>query len=207
MKRTSLDLEQHIFHSPNFRSVITEAVKFFRSTPPVDLPPGEKFIGGGVYALYYKGTFKYYKPLAKQNAKEFVQPIYVGKAVPPGWRTGRISNSESMDLFRRLSEHAKSIMQAQNLNLVDFRCRFVILNEAEGDLIVPLEAELIRVYSPIWNQVVDGFGNHDPGSGRYDQATSEWDILHPGRTWTKNLRGVAPVLKNIVANVKAALVK
>jgi len=74
-----------------------------------------------------------------------------------------------------------SIHQVTNLEINDFLCRFVILGDLEGDLIVPLEAMLIRHYLPLWNVIVDGFGHHDPGSGRYNQARSEWDVVHPGR--------------------------
>ena len=28
-----------------------------------------------------------------------------------------------------------------------------------------------------------GFGNHDPGSGRYKGLRPRWDVLHPGRAW------------------------
>lgn len=50
------------------------------------------------------------------------------------------------------------------------------------------ESLLIGRFSPIWNTVVDGFGNHDPGSGRRNQARSRWDVLHPGRNWAELLR-------------------
>jgi hypothetical protein len=36
-------------------------------------------------------------------------------------------------------------------------------------------AELVK------DAAVDGFGNHDPGKGRYKQARSDWDVIHPGR--------------------------
>ena len=66
-------------------------------------------------------------------------------------------------------------------------------------MIGTVEAALIRQYTPIWNSCIDGFGNHDPGSGRYDQAKSDWDILHPGRPWADKLRGEHPSLKDIEA--------
>ena len=74
----------------------------------------------------------------------------------------------------------------------------------ESDLIVPVEAELIRRFRPLWNYAVDGFGNHDPGRGRYNQAKSEWDILHPGRTWAERLRGESPHLEDVIAKVHQA---
>ena len=88
-------------------------------------------------------------------------------------------------------------MHAKNLRLDDFRCRFMILEDAAADMIGTVEASLIRQYKPIWNSCIDGFGNHDPGSGRYDQAKSDWDILHPGRGWADRLRGEHPTQKEV----------
>jgi hypothetical protein len=81
----------------------------------------------------------------------------------------------------------------------------MILNDVESDLVVPVEASLIRQYRPLWNMVVDGFGNHDPGKGRYNQAKSEWDILHPGRLWADRLTGIAPELDTIISKVNTHL--
>jgi len=88
-----------------------------------------------------------------------------------------------------------------NLQTEDFNCRFTILTHIETDLIGPVEAELIRRYQPLWNCVIDGFGNHDPGSGRYNQAPSEWDVLHPGRPWAERLTGVLPSLAIVTEKV------
>ena len=81
----------------------------------------------------------------------------------------------------------------------------MILKGDESSMITIVEAALIRKYRPLWNAVIDGFGNHDPGSGRYDQAKSEWDVLHPGRTWAEKLRGKSPELEGIKAKIKNAL--
>ncbi|MCI0397815.1 MAG: Eco29kI family restriction endonuclease [Chloroflexi bacterium] len=205
MSDTPFDFSVHIFRSPKFRSVVREAIEFFMATPLHSVPPSMPFIGSGVYGLYYTGGLELYAPIAKVNRDGYVQPIYVGKAVPPGWRTARIGSSKTPDLYRRLREHARSIEQALNLQLEDFKCRFAILSDVEGDLVVPVEAELIRLYKPLWNMVIDGFGNHDPGSGRYNQALSEWDILHPGRLWASRLTGTAPLLENVLAKVERFL--
>ena len=95
-----------------------------------------------------------------------------------------MTDTEKTNLHKRLSEHAQNIRLAE-----DFRCRFVILSGPEADLIGPVEAELIRRHRPLWNHVVSGFGIHHPGSGRYDQARSEWDVLHPGRGFAALLPG------------------
>ncbi len=187
------DPSQHIFHSPSFQHVVDEAVLFFASTPLHRLPPVKRFVGSGVYALYYIGVTGIYAPLGKRNKAEIAQPIYIGKTNPTGWRTGRQLSADSREpkLFNRLREHAKSIESVRdqkNLDIDDFVCRFMILIDEEASLIGAIEASLISRYSPLWNRNIDGFGNHDPGRGRYNQARSEWDILHPGRNWQNDSR-------------------
>ncbi|MBN1176698.1 MAG: Eco29kI family restriction endonuclease [Dehalococcoidales bacterium] len=139
MSNTSnnFDREKHIFHSPKYKSVVKEALEFFTNTPVHQLPPPERFIGAGVYALYYLGNFNVYLRISEQNRKACVLPIYVGKAVPPGWRTARTHNSGSEDLRSRLNEHVRSIRDAKGIQISDFRCRFIILEEAEGDFCCP----------------------------------------------------------------------
>jgi hypothetical protein len=205
VKTVDFDSSRHVFRSPQFQSVVNDAITFLGATPAYTLPLPGAFGGCGVYALYYVGSFELYIKLAKKNKRGCVQPIYVGKAVPPGWRTGRVLGSESPDLYRRLTEHIRSIQQSANLRTEDFKCRFVILGGVESDLVVPIEAELIRRYQPLWNTLVDGFGNHDPGSGRYNQAKSEWDVLHPGRSWAERLTGQSPNLEEITARIQRFL--
>jgi len=193
---TSRNLDAHRFKAPQLQSIVAQAVEFFVNTPIVPLPP-ERFSGPGVYALYFVGTSGLYAPLATQTSTR-TRPIYAGKAVTTGWRTARGSVTvKNENLFLRLREHASSIQQASNLDLQDFRCRFMILYGLEMDLIGPVEAELIRIYRPLWNSVIDGFGNHDPGKGRSAQAPSEWDTLHPGRPWVTRLTGQAPDLSQV----------
>src|SRR4051812_876327 len=52
--------------------------------PALPLPP-EPFEGSGVYAIYYRGTFKPYAPISGSD-----KPIYVGKGVPKGGRKGAV---------------------------------------------------------------------------------------------------------------------
>jgi hypothetical protein len=153
-----------------------------------DLPPCETFAGAGIYALYYTGPFPAYRKVAERNTKDqWCSPIYVGKAVPPGARKGGYGLGESPGevLYRRLREHSESIDQTENLSLSDFKCRYLIVD----DIWIPLgESLLISMFSPLWNQMLDGFGNHDPGAGRYNQQRSPWDVIHPGRPWAKKLK-------------------
>lgn len=180
---------------------MADAINFFESTPIVALCQKRRFGGAGVYAIYYHGRFPLYLPLFRKNRRAFCLPIYVGKAVPSGWRQGRIISRTLTVLCGRLNEHVRSISQTKKMKPADFRCRFMILSGVESDLIVPVEAELIRRHIPLWNTVVDGFGNHDPGKGRYNQSKSEWDVLHPGRNWANRLNGPIPDRKNIIKKV------
>jgi hypothetical protein len=197
--------KKHIFKSPKVYAIVTEAIDFLNQTSPYQLPLPEPFIGTGVYCLYYLGSYDLYTKIAALNMTECTQPIYVGKAVPKGWRTARAGSEEDATLTQRLREHARSIKQGADLDIKDFKCRFMILKGEESSMITIVEAALIRKYRPLWNTVVDGFGNHDPGSGRYDQAKSEWDVLHPGRAWAEKLRGKSPDLEKIKAKIRNAL--
>ena len=155
---------------------------------PSPLPPEEPFVGAGLYAIYYIGkSFRPYEPIAKKNRDgKFQWPIYVGKAVPSGGRKGLggLDVRPGKVLFNRLSKHAKSIEAATNLELDDFRCRYLVVD----DIWIPLaESLLINRFRPIWNQSLDGFGNNDPGGKRYTGQRPQWDTLHPGRAWAARM--------------------
>ncbi|SRR5579883_176373 len=154
-------------------------------TRPVEkLPPTEIFSGAGIYALYYEGYFPLYERISEKNRKnQYGAPIYVGKAVPKGARKGGILGPYlGRALYKRLDEHAESIRQTTNLRVDDFCCRYLVVE----DIWIPLgETLLIEQFSPLWNRYLDGFGNHDPGSGRYEGQRSLWDVIHPGRKWAE----------------------
>ena len=147
------------------------------------LPPSEAFEGAGIYAIYYNGEFGPYGSIAPgQHVGTPETPVYVGEAVPAGARKGGFGPSVNLGrvLHIRLRQHARSIEDANNLILADFSCRFLVVD----DIWIPLgEALLIERFSPLWNTVITGFGNHDPGKGRYNQERSAWDVVHPGRGW------------------------
>ncbi len=143
--------------------------------------------GAGVYAIYYSGTFEPYLPVATKNQNGiFAQPIYVGKAAPKGARKGGLAfdASKGRALRDRLRQHAASIDEANNLNLADFCFRSLVVD----DIWIPLgENMMIEQFKPIWNLVIDGFGNKDPGMRRSTQYRSSWDVLHPGRQFADKL--------------------
>ena len=142
----------------------------------IDLNP---FVGAGVYALYYTGGFPAYAPVSN---RDYEVPIYVGRAVPAGARQGKLGLNvdPGRALFNRLREHERSIADAENLDVSDFWTRYLVVE----DIWIPLgESLLIAHFRPVWNQVLDGFGIHTPGKGRFGSRRSDWDELHPGRPW------------------------
>jgi Eco29kI restriction endonuclease len=142
------------------------------------------FWGSGIYALYFRGSSAHslYGRLAASPS-----PIYVGRAVPKGARKGLVEaegDRHSKALWARLDEHRDSIEQARDLDVADFRCRWLVADM----LFVPMaESLMIQTYRPLWNVLIDGFGNHDPGGGRYNQERAPWDTLHRGRYWAPRL--------------------
>lgn len=157
------------------------------ATDPKPLSELEHFEGSGVYSLYYVGDFGAYEPLSKTNRIEVSCPIYVGKADSKGKRKGGFIEDSSigMALYKRLSDHAKSISQASNLRIEDFYFRSLVVD----DLWISLgESLLISEHAPVWNTLVEGFGNHDPGKGRYQGMRPLWDMFHPGRPWADKLK-------------------
>lgn len=144
----------------------------------------------GVYALFYRGEFELYAPISSANSSGFLRPIYVGKAVSEGARTGSSSEMplKNNNLYKRLHEHRRSIAATQNLHVAEFWCSVVAMDAALVDW---AESTLIGKLRPDWNAHISGFGIHDPGKGRYEQARSVWDQLHPGRAWAVKMQNLA----------------
>jgi hypothetical protein len=151
---------------------------------PLDaIPP---FEGAGIYVLYYNGPFPDYAPIAAANANEARWPIYIGKAIPSGGRKGASlsASARGTSLYKRLAEHRDSIREVEegsgSLAVKDFQARYLTVD----DIWIPLgESLLIAAFRPVWNIALDGFGNHDPGKGRYVGLRPLWDHLHAGRSW------------------------
>ena len=133
--------------------------------------------GPGIYALYYKGAMAEYQPIA-----DGTRPIYAGKAVPKGARKGSGEVDVNHPALRtRLSDHARSVEQVNNLTVNDFSYRVLAIVPV---WIVFAEQALIKRYQPVWNSCLDGFGKHNQGGRRSQTERSWWDTLHPGRSWT-----------------------
>jgi len=177
--------------------------KALLARPCTALPPSDSFPGAGIYVIYYGGSFAPYLPISRANRQGRCEvPMYVGKATPAGRRKGGLGLGQQTTyaLLNRLREHADSIEQAENIDTTDFRCRYLVVDE----IWIPLgEQLLIERFSPLWNRLLDGFGNHDPGSGRYNQQRSPWDTVHPGRPWAAKCQPSAKPAEAWVAEIAA----
>jgi hypothetical protein len=136
------------------------------------------FYGAGVYAIYYSGSFKAYRPL-----KATEHPIYVGKADPAG-DMASAPVEQGLSLSKRLREHAKRIEQAKStLSLADFECRFLICRSGIQSI---AEKCLIEQFRPIWNsetKICFGFSKHGDAASTRANARSPWFTMHPGVAW------------------------
>lgn len=173
------------FNPLAMESLASSIVQQLLRNPPIPLSSIQKFYGAGLYAIYYAGGFPAYEVIREKNINDkWSLPIYVGRAVSPGSRRGLIvgEGAKSTALYNRIREHAKSIIAAKNLDIDDFYVRWLVVE----DIWIPLgETALIRATQPVWNAVLDGFGNHDPGKGRRKGAVSPWDTVHRGRKWAE----------------------
>ncbi len=64
---------------------------------------------------------------------------------------------------------------------------------------------MIAKFAPIWNTLLEGFGNHDPGSGRYNGKIPKWDVMHPGRAWAVKCKPRPETPAMLEAEVENAL--
>lgn len=180
-----MSAEYREFNPLDYENLTRHCVDELMRRPPRALPITERFLGAGVYALFYRGKLPIYRKVRSPNCG---WPIYVGKAIPKGGRKGGGGKSQrgpGAALCKRLDEHSRSLQETTNLSPADFLCRYMVVTPL---WISMTERFLLETYRPIWNVILDGFGNHDPGAGRYKGEITWWDALHPGRGWSKKLR-------------------
>lgn len=166
----------------DLKTLAESMVKVVLEQPVHPLGQLAPFEGSGIYVIYYTGAFEPYRPIADANRdQKWGRPIYVGEATRRGGRKGGVlvEGPHGRAIFDRLGNHAHSIRSVPTLKIEDFGVRYLVLK----DFFIPLcESLLIDRYQPIWNKLVDGFGNKDVGeSRRATQQRSMWDVLHPGR--------------------------
>lgn len=155
---------------------VTLAVELLER-PLTKMPPEMPFAGAGVYALYYSGDHAAYSTLRALDDGKFKYPVYIGKAAGESAKQGFNPNGNSeRKLYGRIVEHSRSIDAVENLNLADFRCRYLVLNDA---YIALAESVMIRMFRPPWNGM--SFGSKVVGKNRMTGKPGLWDSLHPGR--------------------------
>jgi hypothetical protein len=187
------------------RNLAASVAEAMLERKPLPLGKVPKFDGAGIYAIYYFGSFPAYAAIATANSTgEMKVPIYVGKADAPGGRKGGggLDGEPGTALSGRVREHARSVQAAQNLDLDEFACRLLVVEEPWIGL---AEALLIAKFSPVWNTLVDGFGNHPPGKGRHKGMKPRWDVLHPGRPGFNELQPRPETAEQIATEVEAYL--
>lgn len=157
----------------------------------------ERFLGSGVYAIYYHGTSEpAYLPIAKSET-----PIYIGKADPDA-PYAETTTDQGAKLHFRLGEHAKSIKNA-GLSLDDFRFRVATI---QSGMQAAVEEFLIRLFRPIWNKeikVAFGIGKHGDAATTRANKRSPWDTMHPGRKWALLTTEDQVARKDIEAKIAA----
>ncbi len=155
---------------------VTLAIELLQR-PEAPLPPPDAFPGAGVYAIYYRGSFEPYASMTEANRERLTLPIYIGSAVREGAKLGFKSTPEHHPrVHDRLESHAASIEAARSLEVKDFYCRYLVLDDA---FILLAESVLIGFFRPLWNGM--GFGSKVVGTYRMTGRPSKWDTLHPGR--------------------------
>jgi Eco29kI restriction endonuclease len=158
------------YNPADLANLVRYCVQELMLRTPHPLTELERFDGAGIYALFYSGDFKPYQSpwIRSENA---TVPIYVGRA---RWTR----SSGPSPLYRRLRDHLASVHAATNLEEEEFKCRFLVLHPL---WVSTVEDLLIEHYHTLWNNVIGGFGLHDPGGKRHGGEMPPWDVLHPGR--------------------------
>ncbi len=151
----------------------------------------QSFYGAGVYAIYYSGTFDCYAPISGRE-----HPIYVGKADPDALHAPT-PEEQGVALHTRLKDHNRTIGSADNLDLGDFQCRYLVVRSA---WVETAEDLLIDWFRPVWNKemkVCQGFGKHGDSADTRANKRSPWDALHAGRAWATSKENT-PSKKSVV---------
>lgn len=177
------------FDPLSYENLGASIARALEESPVIPLSELDRFDGAGIYALYYTGDYPAYQLLTECNLRmPGSWAIYIGKAEAENARKGDPAQAHlavGPKLYNRIMNHKKSIVAASNLRVEDFQVRAL----AVAPTWIPLaEVVAIRIHNPVWNVMIDGLGNHDPGSGRYKGMRPRWDTLHPGRSWAEKLR-------------------
>ena len=107
----------------------------------------------------------------------------------------------TLALYTRLEDHIRTIGSADNLDLDDFQCRYLVVRSA---WVETAEDLLIDWFRPVWNKetkVCQGFGKHGDSADTRANKRSPWDALHAGRAWATSKENTPS--KKTVAEIRA----
>src|SRR4051812_2838761 len=103
-------------YNPLDKIHLAESIGAALEARPLEPLPPARFLGAGIYALYYGGDFKLYAPISRSE-----RPIYVGSALSARSRRGIGGLGDEAPtraaIYGRLRDHARSIGGATNLKL------------------------------------------------------------------------------------------
>jgi len=166
--------EDHVYHNEAFAELCKDAVRAFNGTPVCELPP-PRFVGSGVYAIYCtakKGIYERYGN--KVNRMGYNVPIYVGKAVPKGWRQSRTEEIDDLPINEQVELWLRLIKSSIGLRATDFRIRALGSNVVDAGLAHAMHLLMVYAYQPLWNRVFDGCRT-------INDMTMRWAKLHSVR--------------------------
>lgn len=141
-------------------------------------PP--KFTGWGLYGAYYNGPFPPYRLMAEANQdKPGSWLLYLGSTSPPGARKGKTKAFQRPQpkLWSRMRKHNRTIGQATNIKPEHIHWRYLRLKGAETSP-KSFEDFIIRMYKPLWNDLLDGFARNRGAKADQNQSRSAWDTFH-----------------------------
>lgn len=171
-------LEDHVYHNEAFAELCKDAVRAFNGTPVCELPP-PRFAGSGVYAIYCTAKTGLYERYGKKvNRMGYNVPIYVGKAVPQGWRQSRTAGVDSLSFDEQMKFWIGLIKSSIGLEAADFQLRSHCCNVAEIDLAHGVHWLMQNTYQPLWNKI---FG----GCKTTENVAARWARLHSVRFRSK----------------------
>jgi len=161
------------FYDPMSTENVTSTMCQALERQPLTLldQPIDRFEGGGLYAIYYRGTrLRLYEPL-----RSYEIPIYVGQGRSET-RTGSAAERKYPLYTRVFGNHRRSLTDTDMVS--EFVVRLLLTPNVHANL---GENGLRVFYQPVWNTVLDGFGSNEQGPSTRKSGRSKWDTVHPGR--------------------------
>ena len=183
--------EDHVYHNEAFAELCKDAVRAFNGTPVCGMPP-PRFTGSGVYAIYCtakRGIYERYGN--KVNRMGYNVPIYVGKAVPKGWREENPEAFCSLPIKNQILFWQGEIEKTIGVSANDFHCRISQIDEQSLTLIDGMYDTLIDAFHPVWNAVFCSCINKN-------DVALRWKMIHSIRFCSRADKASQEELKRLL---------